>query len=106
MSTKALPPRFGQLARISALPGQRDLLIDAMLEGMKGAAGCALFLVAKDSNDGDLIWVTEVWESSEAHDVFLAQPGVQETAGRVRPLMATREVNSTEPVGGIGLPPR
>ena len=66
--------------------------------------GCLSYVVAKDPDDPDSLWVTEVWESAEAHAASLQLPDVQAAIGRGRPLIAGFESRfETTPVGGIGL---
>ena len=38
--------------------------------------GCLSYVVSKDSRDETTIWVTEVWESKQSHDVSLSLPSV------------------------------
>ena len=66
--------------------------------------GCRSYIVAMDATDPDSLWVTEVWESKQAHADSLSLPEVQEAIAKGRPLIAgfgTRV--ETDPVGGIGL---
>ena len=30
--------------------------------------GCHIYLIGKDAQDGDTVWVTEVWDSKQDHD--------------------------------------
>jgi quinol monooxygenase YgiN len=61
-------------------------------------------VVAKDPEDPDAIWITEVWESRESHAASLKIPSVQEAITKGRPLIAGfGERFETEPVGGHGL---
>jgi quinol monooxygenase YgiN len=95
---------YGLIGRIDATPGQRDALITILLEGVSGMPGCLSYVVARDPNAPDAIWVTEVWESEESHQASLGLPSVQEAIGKGRPLIhgfGARTV--TEPVGGHGL---
>jgi len=67
-------------------------------------AGCISYVVAKATDDADAIYVTEVWESSEAHRASLALPQVKDAISRGRLLIAKFEtIAATEPVGGIGI---
>jgi quinol monooxygenase YgiN len=66
--------------------------------------GCLSYVVARDVEDPDGLWVTEVWESQAAHEASLSLPSVQAAIQEGRPLIAgfsSRVV--TEPVGGHGL---
>lgn len=94
---------YGLIGQIVAAPGKRAELV-SILAGMGSMPGCLSYIVANDSTDADALWVTEVWESSEAHADSLSLPEVQNTIAQGRPLIA--EFGSrveTEPVGGVGL---
>ncbi|HEY0271003.1 MAG TPA: antibiotic biosynthesis monooxygenase family protein [Sphingomonas sp.] len=99
------PPLFGQIGRMIANPGQRDALIAIMIDGAKGMPGCLSYIVARDGDDADAIWITEVWDSEASHDAALAMPAVQAAIGKGRPLVARIDTGAvTVPVGGVGLP--
>jgi quinol monooxygenase YgiN len=66
--------------------------------------GCLSYIVARDAEDADGIWVTEVWDSEASHDASLQLPGVQAAIAKARDLVAGMETGvATVPVGGIGL---
>ena len=67
--------------------------------------GCLSYVVAKDSQDENTIWVTEVWENKEHHDASLSLPQVSKAIAAARPIIAGfgKQVIRT-PVGGYGLP--
>lgn len=97
---------YGVIGKITAKPGQRDALIDILLEGAAEMPGCLNYVVAKDANDEDAIWVTEVWESQAHHEDSLSLPAVEQAMDRGRPLIASfGERVETEPAGGHGLMP-
>ena len=102
-----LGPMHGLIGRMRALPGQRDLLLQILLEGTSGMPGCLSYVVAKDGEDPDGIWITEVWDSRESHMASLQLPAVRAVIPRARPLIAGFDNrHETEPVGGVGLPAR
>lgn len=92
------------LIKMMAVSGQRDALIDIVLEGSSGMAGCLSYVVAKDPSDGDAIWITEVWDSQASHDASLSLPSVRQAIMKGKPFIAQfGESRVTEPVGGHGL---
>lgn len=98
------PDMYGLVGKITAEPGQRDALIDILLEGTADMPGCLSYIVAKDPVDADSIWVTEVWESQARHEASLSSPAVQQAMAEGRPLIAEfGERFETEPIGGHGL---
>lgn len=94
---------YGLIGKIAAVSGGRDELA-GILSGMGAMPGCLSYIVATDPADEDGLWVTEVWESAEAHAASLQLPAVQAAITRGRPLIAGLESRvETTPVGGIGL---
>ncbi len=94
---------YGLIGKIRAQPGQRDALISILLEQQE-MPGCYSYVVAKDPQDADAVWVTEVWESGAAHQASLSIPAVKDAISRARPMIAGfDDHHEIEPVGGIGL---
>lgn len=95
---------FGLIGKMTTIPGQRDALIAILLDGVAGMPGCLSYVVARDSNDANGIWITEVWDSKESHAASLTLPAVRQAITRGRPLIAGFDQQIvTEPVGGHGL---
>jgi len=95
---------YGLIGKMLATPGNREKLLDTMLNGMSEMPGCLSYVIARDADDVDALWITEAWESAEAHKASLSLPAVQATIGVARPLIAGfGERFETEPVGGIGI---
>lgn len=100
-----LGPMHGLIGRMRALPGQRDFLLQILLEGTSGMPGCLSYVVARDPADADAIWITEVWDNRASHAASLQLPQVRAAIARARPLIAGFDSGrETVPVGGIGLP--
>lgn len=96
---------FGLIGKMTATAGQRDALIAVLLEGTGGMPGCLSYIVAKDANDENALWITEVWDSKDSHAASLKLPTVQAAIAKGRPLIAGfSDFVTTEPLGGIGLP--
>lgn len=95
---------YGLIGSFSAQPGKRDELIGLMTASVGDMPGCRSYVVAKDPQDGDKIWITEVWDSAEQHKASLTLPEVVETIKKAMPLIASfGQPTVTEPVGGYGL---
>ena len=75
--------------RLRATPGHGDEL--AAILGEQDAAepmpGCRLYLVARDPEDADAVWVTEVWEDEQAHQASLELASVRDRIGRALPIL-------------------
>ncbi|MDJ0954352.1 MAG: putative quinol monooxygenase [Acidimicrobiia bacterium] len=94
---------YGLIGQITVVAGGRDELA-TILAAIGDMPGCLSYVVAKDSDDPDSLWVTELWESKQAHADSLELPHVQTAIGRARPLIVGFETRvQTEPIGGIGI---
>lgn len=95
---------YGLIGKMTAQPGKRDALTAILVEGLSGMPGCLSYVVANDPGHADMIWITEVWETKEAHAASLQLPMVRDAITRGRPLIAGMEtVAKTTPVGGLGI---
>lgn len=95
---------YGLITKIIATTGKRDTLIEILLTASSSMSGCLSYVVARDKTDAHALWVTEVWQSQEAHQASLALPSVQEAISQGRPLIAEfAQRFETEPSGGHGL---
>lgn len=94
---------YGLIGKIVAVPGERDALAE-ILSSMGEMPGCLSYVVATVQGEPNALWVTEVWESAEAHTESLGIPSVQAAVERGRPLIAGfGERIETTPIGGIGI---
>src|SRR4051812_12612205 len=80
-------------------------LVTILLEASKlvsTAKGCHLFVIGKDNNDKDSVWVTEIWDSKEDHDNSLKVEGVRELISKAIPMFAEQpqKIKELEIVGG------
>lgn len=95
---------YGLIGKMKVQPGRRDELITLMTSDMTSMDGCLSYVIAADAGDPDGVWITEVWDSPEAHKASLANPAVGELIAKARPLIAGFEHRfETRPAGGIGL---
>ena len=100
-------PRYGLVGKIVAIPGRGATLAAHLLDAaaaLEEVAGCQLYLVSRDPADPDALWVTEVWESAEAHRASLELAAIQDLIARARPVIASMgERVELQPIGGKGL---
>jgi quinol monooxygenase YgiN len=96
---------YGLIANMTAAPGRRDDLTSILIEAIAGMPGCLSYVVAKDSRDENMIWITEVWDTKDSHDASLSLPAVKQAISTARPMISSfgSQVITT-PVGGYGLP--
>lgn len=95
---------FGLMGKMLAQPGKRDELLDILLGSTDAMPGCLSYVIAKDPEDADAIWISEVWDSRDSHKASLQLPAVQAAIKQAMPLIAGFDTSiETEPVGGFGL---
>lgn len=95
---------YGLIGKMRAVAGKRDELASILVAGVAGMPGCLSYVVARDSEDADALWITEVWDSAESHKASLGLDSVQQAIAKGRPLIAGfSDRHETEPVGGHGL---
>src|SRR3989442_12722887 len=60
--------RYGMCGKILAKEGQRDALLDILLEASRTPMkGCEIYIVSKSATEPDAIWVMEVWQTEADH---------------------------------------
>lgn len=98
--------KFGMYAKFKAKPGERDRLVDILLEAAAGAGAapdCELYVVNVSETEPDTVWVTEVWGCAEAHDASLQEEATRAMIQRAMPLIAGVESIPIRPIGGKGI---
>ena len=101
--------KYGLHGKLKAKPGKSDELAAILLEGFEQGntlPGCHLYVVAKDTENPDHIWVTEVWDNKEAHADSLKLESVRAQITRAMPLLdgMPEKGTVTRVLGGLGLP--
>jgi quinol monooxygenase YgiN len=71
---------------------------------MQHIPDCELYIINVSETEPDVVWVTEVWRSSAAHQESLARDGVRALIKRNMPFIAGGERIEVAPIGGKGLP--
>jgi quinol monooxygenase YgiN len=96
------------LNRLTARPGQRQPLVEILLESGKlfdDNPACLLYLVSESADDPNLVWVVDLWTSQEAHAEALKARELRPFVERAMPLLeGPPEQLEVRPVGGKGLP--
>jgi quinol monooxygenase YgiN len=97
---------YGLIVKLTVVPGRRDEMIGLLKESAADMPGCFSYVVAKDTADENVIWVTEAWESVASHDASRSLPSVKNTIPRAKTLISNFEkIAVTTPVWEVGLPP-
>jgi len=99
---------YGRTGAMTANEGAADQLLDILLEAAELVSRldvCRFYIVGKDREDPDTIWVQEIWKSKEDHAESLAHPGVQKLINKAMPLIKTFPKKGGEytVIGGVGL---
>lgn len=99
--------RFAMQAKVTAQPGQRDAVIERLLEASRlltPLPNCELYVINIVPSEPDAIWVFEAWRSEADHDASLTMDSIRALIARAKPLIAGFENIRLIPVGGKGLP--
>ncbi len=98
------PETYGLIVKLTCAPANRGKLIGILKESAADMPGCFSYVVAEDSTDESVIWVTEVWDSAASHDASLSLPSVRNAIPRAKPMVTLFEKTAvTRPVWGVGL---
>jgi quinol monooxygenase YgiN len=85
----------------------RDALVGILSEAasaMQSLSDCQMYIVNKDSLNPKVIWVTEIWITSEAHRASLQMEGAKELIAKALPLLIEKpEQIQLLPISGKGL---
>lgn len=90
----------------TAKTGHADELANILIEASKlvsTAKGNRLYVVSKDKNDPNSVYVTEIWDSKEDHDNSLKIDGVRELIMKAMPMIdgQPEKGQELEILGGI-----
>ncbi len=94
--------------KLQAKPNQANELADILLEASKlvsTAKGCKLYLIGKDENEPNSVYVTEIWDSKDDHDNSLKVEGVRELIMKAMPILDGQPTKGQELeiLGGTGI---
>lgn len=90
---------YGLIVKLMLKAGKRDEMIGLLKSSSAAMPGCQSYVVAKDSSDSDVLWVTEVWDNEESHQASLSLPTVRAVVPQAKTLVADFErVAITEPL--------
>lgn len=97
--------KFAMFGKLTAVPGKRQELAAMMLSSgdtLSGMEGCIYYIIHEAEEEPDVLWITELWESREAHAASLQNEQVRELIGRCRHLIADAGGIKVKPLGGVG----
>lgn len=81
---------FVNVGTLGAIPGKRDELVAILVRRNPALSesGCLRYDVGVSENAPDTVFVSELWESPEAHSASLTLPSVQAAIAEARPLLS------------------
>lgn len=79
---------YGIIGQMQVQPGKRDELIAILSQGTRDMPGNLAYVISRDRADENAIWITEYWESKEAHTASLELEPVQAAIAKGRPMIA------------------
>jgi len=97
--------RVPRHAKITAKPGQGGELAGILLAAADDLAenpSCELYLVNRQADQPDVIWVTELWSSQADLDASLEDVRGNDDAAKAMALVAAWEMIELEELGGKG----
>jgi quinol monooxygenase YgiN len=99
---------YGLHGNFQAQSGRGDALAEILLqaaETLRANADCRVYMISRDADDSDRVWVTEVWTDEATHDASLEDERVRALIKQAMPLIEGMAGSSEfRPVGGKGLP--
>ena len=100
--------KYGLHGKLTALAGKADQLATILLQASElvaTAKGCHLYLVSKDKDQPNEVWITEIWDSKADHDASLKMDAVRALIAQAIPLIDGKpeKGQELEILGGIGV---
>ena len=94
--------------KLTAKAGQQEELSKILLEASKlvsTAKGCKVYVIGKEGNDPNSVYVTEIWDSKDDHDNSLNVEGVRELIMKAMPILDGQPTKGQELeiLGGAGI---
>lgn len=92
---------YGLVSKVNSLPGQRESLVEVLLEISRlvlHGDGCLSYVVSIVPDDDDTIFITEYWRSHDAHRTVFALPGLFELMNQCEVLAAGFEQTELHPL--------
>ncbi len=98
---------YGLCGKLKAKAGKGDEFARILIEASQMVStvpGCQMYAVCKDTQDPDMIWVMEVWNTKADHDNSLLIGGVKELIKKGMALMDGKpDGTALDILGGWGV---
>ena len=94
---------YAMTGKLTSQSGKRDALVEILLRASNVVAqlpGCRTYIVNEDVFDKTCVWIFEVWDDKEAHDMSLKDERVRSLIAEAMPLMDGPPVGAELKVAG------
>ncbi|MEP0376297.1 antibiotic biosynthesis monooxygenase family protein [Parasphingorhabdus sp.] len=78
---------YGIIGQMKVAAGKRDELVAILAKGTCNMPGNIAYIISLDQADEGAIWITEYWESKDAHTASLQLASVQAAIATGRPMI-------------------
>jgi quinol monooxygenase YgiN len=96
---------IGRYAKITAKAGGAGEIEQFLLRAaasLETSPGCLLYLVSRQRDDSDVVWVTELWRDQAALDAALAALGSDPSVRGLMTMVQSWEMIELDLLGGKG----
>lgn len=76
--------------KLTALPGHAEELAEILIQASKLVSKlkeCHFYVISRDAQESNAIWVTEIWDSKAAHDASLQYEDIKNLIMKAMPLI-------------------
>ena len=100
---------YAMTGKLTTQAGKRGALVDILLRAsnlVSQFAECRAYVVNEDVSDETSVWVFEIWDDKESHDMSLKNEQIRSLIADAMPLMNGAPVGAElNVVGGHGITP-
>ncbi|HLT08476.1 MAG TPA: antibiotic biosynthesis monooxygenase family protein [Cyclobacteriaceae bacterium] len=94
--------------QLTAVVGQQEALAEILIEAsqlLSKVKGCRLYVISKEASEPQAVYITEIWDSKEDHDLSLNDEGVKALIMKAMPLLdgPPSKGQELEVWGGLGI---
>jgi quinol monooxygenase YgiN len=94
--------RYGKAVAKEGRGGELAELLLGAAEELEADPGCELYLINRQADRPDVIWVTELWRSQADVDASIEQIRGSDRVAAAMALVESWEMVELEPLGGKG----
>ncbi|MGP4039946.1 putative quinol monooxygenase [Gracilibacillus sp. D59] len=99
--------KFGLFGKFTVKEGQRDTLVDFLMEAsdsMESLDDCEVYLVSITDDEPNSVYVYEVWSDENTHQASLSLEETQTLIKRAKPIITGVErISTLKTLGGKGV---